>query len=69
MIGNEAEKTEEPYVPSLETVKIMLKDYFEQRHGEIVDYVNLVNAFGIPLSLIVEACEQLEREEQIAGVD
>jgi hypothetical protein len=69
MIGNEAEKIEGLYVPSLETVKVMLKDYFERRHGEIVDYVDLVNAFDIPLPLIVEACEQLEREGKIAGVD
>lgn len=69
MSGAEADKFEEEYVPALGTVKVMLKDYFEQHHGEAVDRVDLVNAFDIPLPLIVMACEELEREGRIAGVD
>ena len=69
MNGAEAEKIEENYVPSLETAKVMIKDYFEQHHGEIIDYVDLVNAFDLPLPLIVKACEELEKEGKIAGVD
>jgi len=69
MNGTEAEKIEEAYVPGLETIKVMIKEYFEQRHGEILDYVDLVNVFNLPLPLIVKACEQLEREGKIAGVD
>ena len=69
MNGTEAERIEEYYVPSLETAKVMIKEYFEQHHGEIIDYVDLANAFDLPLSLIVEACEGLEKEGKIAGVD
>jgi hypothetical protein len=69
MTGAEAEKTEDRHVPSLETATVMIKDYFDQHHGEIVDYVDLVNVFDLPLPLIVKACEQLEREGKIAGID
>ncbi len=69
MSGAEAEKIEKDYVPSIDTAKVMIKDYFEQHHGEVIDYVDLVNAFDLPLPLIVEACEVLEREGKIAGVD
>ncbi len=69
MNGAEAQKIEEGYVPSLDTAKVIVKDYFEQHHGETIDYVDLVNALDLPLPLIVKACEQLEREGKIAGVD
>lgn len=65
----EAEDVQKHFVPGIETVKVMVKDYFEQHHGEVLDYVDLVNAFDLPLALIVEACEALEREGKIAGVD
>lgn len=69
MNGAEAEKIERHYVPSIEAAKVIVRDYFEQHHGEVIDYVDLVNALDLPLQLIVEACEKLEREERIAGVD
>ena len=69
MNSAEAEMIEEHYTPSLDVAKVMIKDYFEQHHGEVIDYVDLVNAFELPLPLIVEACEQLEGEGKIAGVD
>lgn len=69
MSGSEAEKIEGRYVPSLDTVKVMIKDYFEKHHGQVIDYVDLVNVFDLPLPLIVQACEQLEQEGKIAGVD
>ena len=69
MNGSEAEKIEERYLPSVETAKIIIKEYFEQHHGEVIDYVDLVNALDLPLPLIVQACEGLEREGKIAGVD
>ncbi len=47
----------------------MIKDYFERRHGEIIDCVDLADTFGLPLPLIVQACEELEKEGKIAGVD
>lgn len=65
---SEAERIEEHFTPSIETAKVMLKDYFEQHHGKIIDYVDLVNVFDLPLPLIVDACEVLEREGKIAGV-
>ncbi|MGD9506389.1 MAG: hypothetical protein AB7W37_15885 [Syntrophobacteraceae bacterium] len=69
MLAVEADRLEESYFPSLETAKVMLKDYFEHHHGKVVDYVDLTTAFHIPLHLIVQACEVLEKEGQIAGVD
>lgn len=69
MNTSEAEKIEEHFTPSIETAKVMIKDYFEQHHGKVIDYVDLANAFDLPLALIVGACEALEREGQIAGVD
>ncbi len=69
MNGSEAEKIEERYLTSMETAKIIINDYFEQHHGETIDYVDLVNGLDLPLPLIVRACEQLEQERKIAGVD
>ncbi|MGC9194010.1 MAG: hypothetical protein ACP5IL_00985 [Syntrophobacteraceae bacterium] len=69
MNGSEAEKIEKRYLPSMETTKIIIKEYFEQHHGETIDYVDLVSALDLPLPLIVQACEQLEQEGKIDGVD
>ena len=69
MNASEAEKLEEHFTPSIQTAKVMLKDYFEQYHGTVIDYVDLANAFDLPLALIVDACEELEKEGRIAGVD
>ncbi len=63
MNGAEAKKIDERHVPGLDAAKVVIKDYFEQHDGEVIDYVDL------PLPLVVEACEQLEREGKIAGVD
>ncbi len=54
---------------SLEEAKTKIKAYFELRHGEIFDYVDLMDELCIPLPLIVDACRELEREGKIAGVD
>ena len=69
MNASEAEKIEEHFTPSIQTAKVMIKDYFEQHHGKVIDYADLANAFDLPLALIVDACEALEREGRIAGVD
>jgi len=69
MSVSEAEQIEEHFTPSTETAKVMIKDFFEQHHGQVIDYVDLANAFDLPLALIVDACELLEREGEIAGVD
>jgi hypothetical protein len=65
---NEPERIEEQFTPRIETAKMMIKGYFEQHHGEVIDYVDLTNAFDLALPLIVEACGELEKEGKIAGV-
>jgi hypothetical protein len=69
MNTSEAEKIEEHFTPSIETAKVMIKDYFEQHHGQVIDYVDLAKAFDLPLALIVDGCGALEAEGQLAGVD
>ncbi|MHC1744981.1 MAG: hypothetical protein AB9873_18410 [Syntrophobacteraceae bacterium] len=69
MSRSEADGIEEDFTPTLDAAKVIIKDYFEQHHSEIIDYVDLVRALEFPLSLIVDACEALEREGRIAGVD
>lgn len=34
-----------------------------------INYSDLTETFDMPLYLIVEACDELEREGKIAGVD
>lgn len=47
-------------------LKIQIKNYFEEHHGKEIDYVDLVQAFpDIPLPVIVEVCEELEKKEKI----
>jgi hypothetical protein len=59
-----------PIPPSfMEETKSAIKAYFDRRHGEVIDYADLVEEFGWPLPLIVDACEELEREGKIVGVD
>jgi len=53
----------------LEEAKVRIKGYFEEHHGENLDYGDLREALCIALPIIVEACDQLEREGKIAGVD
>jgi hypothetical protein len=53
----------------LEEAKALIKGYFEEHHGEDLDYGDLREALCIALPIIVEACDQLEREGKIAGVD
>ena len=69
MSGSEGERIAGQFTPTLEAAKVMIKDYFEQHHGEVIDYVDLVRALDFPLPLIVDACEELEKEGKIAGVD
>jgi hypothetical protein len=69
MNTSEAEQIEEHFTPSIETAKVMIKDYFEQHHGKVIDYADLMNIFDLPLALIIDACESLEGEGKIAGVE
>lgn len=54
---------------SLEEMKTIIKDYFEKKHGENVDYGDLVDEFNFPLPMIVQACEELEQEGKIVAID
>jgi hypothetical protein len=54
---------------SLEQIKKMVKAYFETRHGQAVDYVDLLDYFEYSLSDIVAACAELENEGKIVGID
>lgn len=69
MNGSEAERIAGQFMPTQEAAKVMIKDYFEQHHGELIDYVDLVRALDSPLPIIEDACEELEKEGKIAGVD
>ncbi len=53
----------------IEEAKARIKSYFEEHHGEDLDYGDLREALCIALPIIVEACDQLEQEGKIAGVD
>jgi hypothetical protein len=53
----------------IKEAKARIKGYFEEHHGEDLDYGDLREALCIALPTIVEACDQLEREGKIAGVD
>ncbi len=53
----------------IEEAKIRIKAYFEEHHGQDLDYGDLREALSIALPIIVEACDQLEAEGKIAGVD
>ncbi len=54
---------------SLKDAKIKIKLYFEEHHGESVEYLELIEQLKIPLPRIVEACGELEKEGKIAPVD
>ena len=54
---------------SLKEAKIKIKAYFEEHHGEPVDYSDLIEHLKVPLPTIVDACNELEQEGQIAPVD
>jgi hypothetical protein len=56
-------------VYDLADLKKLIKQYFEEHHGDTIDYVDLTEAFEFPLALVVQACEELEREGKIAAVD
>ena len=55
--------------PSLERAKMMVKELFERHHGEVMDYADLLDALELSLPMLVEACEELEKEGKIAPVD
>jgi len=54
---------------SLEEAKKAIKNYFEDHHGEYIDYEELADNLDISLPLIVQACAALEDEGEIASVN
>jgi len=54
---------------SLKEAKTKIKLYFEEHHGEPVEYSDLIEQLKIPLPTIVEACNELEKEGKIAPID
>ncbi len=54
---------------SLEEMKVIIKDYFDKKHGENIDYGELMDEFNFPLPMIVQACEELEQEGKIVALD
>ena len=60
---------ETPMEISLNEAKVLIKSYFEEHHGEVIEYSDLIDSLKISLPLIAEACSELEKEGQIAPVD
>jgi hypothetical protein len=59
----------EPKDMAFGEAKKQIRQYFLDHHGENIDYGDLMDALNIRLSLIVDVCEQLEMEGEIAGVN
>ena len=55
--------------PNLEAAKTAIKAFFESKHGEEIDYIDLAEHFDFSLVDIVSACDELEKEHKIACVD
>ena len=54
---------------SFKEAKVKIKSYFEERHGELIEYSDLMDRLKISLPLIVEVCGELEKEGEIAPID
>lgn len=67
VVGPDFEKVEEFLKKKFETkiAKTKIKTYFEERHGESIGYLDLIDDLEIPLPLIVEARSELEKENKI----
>ena len=59
----------EPEDMAFEEAKKKVEQYFLDHHGDEIDYVDLMDALNIHLPLIVDACDELESEGKIAGVN
>lgn len=68
-IESHGEVVEEVEDVPLKEAKKRIALYFKENDGKEIDYGDLVEALHIPLPTIVNACEKLEREGKIAGVD
>ena len=56
-------------VVDLVAIKKDIKAFFEAHHGERIDYVDIINAFDVPLPDVVQACNELVNEGKIAEID
>ena len=54
---------------SIDDAKAIIKNFFNLRHGEVFDYIDIASETELPLASIVAACQALEREGKIAAVD
>ncbi|MFZ5586265.1 MAG: hypothetical protein ACOZHQ_10080 [Thermodesulfobacteriota bacterium] len=55
--------------PELENAMKVVKAHSELHHGEVLDYIDIVERVSLPLILVVEACHALATEGGIAAVD
>ena len=51
---------------SREKAKELIKNYFEAHHGKILTYSDLFEALHIDMPLIIELCDELAKEGEIA---
>lgn len=58
------------HLVDIEDIKKDIKEFFERNHGENIDYTDILEEFpNFSLPDVVEACEQLEKEEKIQEVN
>ena len=53
----------------LRQAKKLIAEFFAAKHGKVLGYGDLMEQFTMPLSKMVKACEALEREGKIKGVE
>jgi len=50
------------------TIKEKVKAYFEENHGKVIDFGDLMENFDIPLSELVDICDKLAYAGEIKEV-
>ena len=53
---------------SHEDAKREIKQYFQAHHGKSIDAADLQEALGIDIQMVIQICQDLEREGQIKGL-
>ena len=53
---------------SYEDAKREIKQYFEAHHGESIDAGDLQEALGIDIQMVIQICQDLERDGQIKAL-
>ncbi len=54
---------------SLDEAKNSIAAFFRENDGREISFGDIIDALNIPLPTIVEACDELEKEGKIAGVN